>query len=273
MEAKSPELKGKDPGVYTLPNIITLFRFALVPVFLILFLSPLPGLHLVASALFVLAALSDALDGWLARVLEQQTPFGRLADPLADKLLSVSVILALLIRDLPMSDPGLARVAIFVIVGTEILIATISGISHARGIAIRPAMVGRVKTVVQFLTLLSCLLLLNLGGDLGLLPPTHPWQDHFLTLAFALSALLTVSTLIVYIARYPDHRAQLSLARQQARDRAARRREHLQRIVEQAPGRPRRQEALRAAREIARDLSGEGRDSPASGKEDSKKPR
>ncbi|WP_159810325.1 CDP-diacylglycerol--glycerol-3-phosphate 3-phosphatidyltransferase [Cellulomonas citrea] len=77
-------------GVWTLPNVLTMARIALVPVFALVFLldgGTSVGARLAATALFVLAAVTDKVDGWLARRWGQITDLGKLLDPIADKLL------------------------------------------------------------------------------------------------------------------------------------------------------------------------------------------
>ena len=79
-----------------LPNIITLARILLVPVFVVIYLWPGDGTYLIAATLFGLAAATDWLDGYLARRLNQTTPFGAFLDPVADKLIVVSALTVLL---------------------------------------------------------------------------------------------------------------------------------------------------------------------------------
>lgn len=81
-----------------IPNILTLARVMLIPLFVLLFYLPVPWSHLAASAVFALAALTDWLDGYLARRLQQSTPFGAFLDPVADKLI-VAVALVLLVAE------------------------------------------------------------------------------------------------------------------------------------------------------------------------------
>lgn len=84
-----------------LPNKISLFRLLLVPVFIVFYLSDLAKDYypIVGGILFGLAAISDALDGWIARHYHMITPLGRILDPMADKLLSLSALLCLAIRN------------------------------------------------------------------------------------------------------------------------------------------------------------------------------
>ena len=93
-EAEAP-LKLKDrirklfTNVWTIPNVLTMIRLALVPVFVVLFLN---GHKMASLAVFVAASLTDMLDGYLARKLNQITDFGKLFDPLADKLMVLSAM-------------------------------------------------------------------------------------------------------------------------------------------------------------------------------------
>ena len=85
----------------SLPNKISVFRLALIPIFIVCYLSGFPNgyYHLAGGILFGVAAISDALDGWIARRYNMITPLGRLLDPMADKLLALSALLCLAIRD------------------------------------------------------------------------------------------------------------------------------------------------------------------------------
>ena len=81
-----------------LPNKISLFRLALVPIFIVCYLSGYPEgyYHILGGTIFGIAAISDAIDGWIARRYHMITPLGRLLDPMADKLLALSALLSAL---------------------------------------------------------------------------------------------------------------------------------------------------------------------------------
>lgn len=81
-----------------IPNLLTLLRVLLIPIFILLFYLPTSWSYLTASAVFALAAATDWLDGYLARRLGQSTPFGAFLDPVADKLM-VAVALVLLVEE------------------------------------------------------------------------------------------------------------------------------------------------------------------------------
>ncbi|MGH8354948.1 MAG: CDP-alcohol phosphatidyltransferase family protein, partial [Pseudomonas sp.] len=81
-----------------IPNLLTVLRVLLIPIFILLFYLPFAWSYWAASAVFGLAAITDWLDGYLARRLEQSTPFGAFLDPVADKLM-VAVALVLLVEE------------------------------------------------------------------------------------------------------------------------------------------------------------------------------
>jgi CDP-diacylglycerol--glycerol-3-phosphate 3-phosphatidyltransferase len=213
----------------------------MVPAFLILFFSDVTPLHLLATGIFVLAAITDWLDGFLARWLQQESQFGEFADPLADKLLSVSLSIALLMRgDLGQLVP-LAVPCILVMALSELGILSLSVVSLYRGVDLHLVALGKLKTAVQFITILLALLRLNvmeveklspdwLGNIMG--------RDGMLPLVaagFLASAGLTLSTFLFYLSRYPRHREALRKARREARQRARLRRE-LRRALREPEG-------------------------------------
>ena len=136
----------------TTPNLLTLFRMALIPVVVVLYFMPIAGVYV--TAVFLLAGLTDWLDGYLARRLEQTSQFGEFLDPVADKLV-VAAVLVLLVSD----GDVLARVvsqkffivAVVVIIGREIAVSALRewvAQSGARaGMAV--STLGKVKTTVQ----------------------------------------------------------------------------------------------------------------------------
>jgi len=85
---------------YNLPNLLTLFRIALVPVFVVLFFAPVAWAREGCAALFALAAVTDWLDGYLARRLNQASKLGQILDPVADRLYILAVVVGLAWRDI-----------------------------------------------------------------------------------------------------------------------------------------------------------------------------
>ncbi len=139
-----------------LPTWLTLFRIFLLPVMVVLFYLPFRWASLGAAAIFILAGLTDWLDGWLARRLGQVSPFGAFLDPVADKLM-VAVTLFLLVSDHP---TALLAVTAAVIVGREIVISALREwmAGQGEGSRIGVQLLGKIKTVAQILAILVLLL-------------------------------------------------------------------------------------------------------------------
>ena len=143
-----------------LPNSITLSRIASVPV-LIWILSPkfpFQNAHgeqeIIASVVFILASITDGLDGYLARRRGQITTLGMLLDPLADKILVTAALIALVAY-----IPDVVRVWItVVIIGREFLITGLRSIAASEGFTIQASDVGKLKTVVQIVFVVSAIL-------------------------------------------------------------------------------------------------------------------
>ena len=130
-----------------MPTILTLFRIALLPVMLIVFYAPFRGANIAASAVFIAAALTDWLDGWIARRYGMTSAFGAFLDPVADKLM-VAVTLFLIVQDNP--TVPLAVISA-IIVGREITISALREWMAEIGerTRVRVAGIGKIKTIAQ----------------------------------------------------------------------------------------------------------------------------
>ena len=134
-----------------IPNTLTLLRIALFPVLVLVFYMPFNGHLLVAAGVFSVAAITDWIDGYLARRLGQMTAFGAFLDPVADKLM-VSCALVVLVQADP--RPALA-VAAAIIIGREIAVSALREFMAGLGLRSRVAVatVGKVKTVLQMVAI------------------------------------------------------------------------------------------------------------------------
>ena len=149
------------------PNLLTLFRMALIPVVVVLYFMPIAGVYV--TAVFLLAGLTDWLDGYLARRLEQTSQFGEFLDPVADKLV-VAAVLVLLVSDgdvlARVVSQKLFIVAVVVIIGREIAVSALRewvAQSGARaGVAV--STLGKVKTTVQIIAIALLLYSQDLVG-------------------------------------------------------------------------------------------------------------
>ena len=146
------------------PNTLTLLRILLIPVFVLVFYLPFGWNNLAACAVFTLAALTDLLDGYLARKLGQISRLGAFLDPVADKLM-VAVVLVLLVEQDP--RPLLALPAA-VIVGREITVSALREWMAELGARSRVSVsvYGKIKTIAQ----MSALILLVFRHDIGVVP-------------------------------------------------------------------------------------------------------
>ena len=151
----------------TTPNLLTLFRMALIPVVVVLYFMPIAGVYV--TAVFLLAGLTAWLDGYLARRLEQTSQFGEFLDPVADKLV-VAAVLVLLVSDgdvlARVVSQKLFIVAVVVIIGREIAVSALRewvAQSGARaGMAV--STLGKVKTTVQIIAIALLLYSQDLVG-------------------------------------------------------------------------------------------------------------
>lgn len=139
----------------TLPTALTLFRIALLPVMVVVFYSDFRGSNLVAAAIFVAAAVTDWLDGWIARRYDMASAFGAFLDPVADKLM-VAVTLFLLVQQ---NHTPLMAVTSAVIVGREISISALREWMAEIGQRARVgvAMIGKIKTTMQIVAIVVLL--------------------------------------------------------------------------------------------------------------------
>ncbi len=175
-----------------LPNILTLSRIMMIPVFVVLFYVPFTWHFIISAAVFALAAGTDWLDGFLARRLDQSTPFGAFLDPVADKLM-VAVALALLIEEYNAAWLTLPAITI---IGREVVISALREWMAEMGkrASVAVSFIGKVKTMAQMLAIL--LLLANVPGK--------PGADVGVVLLY-LAAILTLWSMFMYLrAAWPD---------------------------------------------------------------------
>lgn len=134
----------------TLPNVLTYFRMATIPVIVTLLVPPASGFKQnLAFVVYCIASLTDCLDGVLARRSNTVTSIGKLLDPLADKLLTTAVLIMLI--------PKVHAWLVFLIVGREIGITGLRSIAVGHGLIINPSRMGKNKMVSQTLAFLFLL--------------------------------------------------------------------------------------------------------------------
>jgi CDP-diacylglycerol--glycerol-3-phosphate 3-phosphatidyltransferase len=130
---------------FNLANVITISRILLIPVFLVLLLSGIPAPYgdIAAAAVFILAAATDKLDGYVARRNKQITTLGEFLDPLADKLLIAAALIALV------SQGRIAAWVAMLIIGREVAVSVLRIVGVSQGVSIPADRYGKLKTVLQ----------------------------------------------------------------------------------------------------------------------------
>jgi CDP-diacylglycerol--glycerol-3-phosphate 3-phosphatidyltransferase/cardiolipin synthase len=174
-----------------IPNLLTWFRILMIPVFVAVFYVSddtlsLHHKHLLSTFIFWLAAVSDWLDGYLARVLNQGSAFGAFLDPVADKLMVAAALIVLV-------KLGLVDVIIaFIIIGREITISALrewmAQLGNSKSVAV--SMLGKLKTAFQMIAILFLLYQEPLFGI-----STLKWG----TLLIYLAAVLTLWSMVYYL--------------------------------------------------------------------------
>jgi CDP-diacylglycerol--glycerol-3-phosphate 3-phosphatidyltransferase len=125
------------------PNVLTVLRILAVPVIVVALLDETPNGDALAAAVFALAAITDGLDGYIARRRQQITTFGKLMDPLADKLLIVAALIALVSLD------RVAAWIAMVIIARELAVTGLRSLAAEQGVVIAASWLGKVKTALQ----------------------------------------------------------------------------------------------------------------------------
>lgn len=168
-----------------LPNKLTTFRVILIPFFVFFMLAPdMTGINnYIAVAIFIVASLTDLLDGKIARKYNLVTNFGKFMDPLADKLLVCSAMICLI------QTGQLAAWIVVIIIAREFIISGFRLVASDNGIVIAASYWGKFKTVSQMALII--VLIMDLGGVWNVVGTVLTW----------VALLLTIVSLIDYIAK------------------------------------------------------------------------
>ncbi|HYR74629.1 MAG TPA: CDP-alcohol phosphatidyltransferase family protein [Pyrinomonadaceae bacterium] len=185
--------------IVTLPNVLTIFRMALTPVFVsLLFYQKFVW----ALAAFVVAGITDGLDGLLARRFQQQSELGRILDPIADKMMLVTSFVVLSMRGvfptpLPKHLPVPFWVTITVISRDIFILVGAAAINMVSGFrAFRPSFLGKVSTVVQIVAVAAVILAAQTRVGTGYYLPTIYTSVFTLTLLSGVHYIFFVSRLL-----------------------------------------------------------------------------
>lgn len=189
-----------------LPNKITLARILMIPVFvLIFFLDVIPFNFLIAAIIFIVASLTDALDGYIARSRNLVTNLGKFLDPIADKVLvSTAMVLLLTMREslFGVFSVGVGdgfyiatTVCVVVILAREFIISAFRQIAATTGLVMAAEKLGKYKTVCQDVSLFVIFLAADLTGTAGLVVAIIGLS------LFAIATVLTIVSGISYIVK------------------------------------------------------------------------
>jgi cardiolipin synthase len=185
--------------IITLPNLLTVFRMALIPVFVsLLFYQK----FLLALGIFIVAGITDGLDGLLARRFHQQSPLGRILDPIADKMMLVTSFVVLSMRGvypipIPKHLPIPFWVTITVMSRDVFILVGAAAINMVTGFrAFQPSLPGKVSTVVQIVAVATVMLAAQIHVGTGYYLPTVYASVFALTLLSGVHYIFFVSRLL-----------------------------------------------------------------------------
>ncbi|MEG6615688.1 CDP-diacylglycerol--glycerol-3-phosphate 3-phosphatidyltransferase [Peptococcaceae bacterium 1198_IL3148] len=163
-----------------LPNRLTMARIFLIPVFLLIVSIKIPYGDILAAGVFILAASTDGLDGYIARKKKMITRFGKLMDPLADKLLVTAALISLV------ELQRLSGWVAVIIIGREFAVTGLRTLAVGEGVVIAASKLGKYKTVSQIIAIVA-LFLPQL--------PFYPYTGHF---AMSIAVIFTIWSGIDY---------------------------------------------------------------------------
>lgn len=174
-----------------LPNRLTVIRIILTPVFLFLFMADfIPFNNIFALIVFVVAALTDLADGKIARKRNIVTNFGKIADPIADKILSSAMLLGLMLLDM------CSIWVILIVLTREFAVSAIRISAASQGLVIPANIYGKIKTVLQMVFSILVLLLFSVQG---FLPFEIPFTSLIVNIMMWILAFVTLFSGIIYI--------------------------------------------------------------------------
>lgn len=182
-----------------LPNFLTGLRFVLVPVILWLILSDPWTLQLAGTILFILAAVTDHLDGRIARRRRQVTSFGKFADPLADKLLTLTVFAAIALRREFAHVFAYMALSVSIIAVREIGITILRVWAIHRKAPVETSFWGKAKTTAQLVTIITTLIFLNFRQTARFIPEIRPFYPGDQVLVFTVKALIFICVILAVV--------------------------------------------------------------------------
>lgn len=157
------------------PNALTLSRILIVPLLVVVLLTQIEGREFIGLGLFLVASLTDFLDGFLARRRKEVTALGKLLDPAADKILTSAAFISLV-------GLGLAPAwMVVVVIAREFAVSSLRSLAAAQDVVLAASFAGKVKTVTQIVAI-SLLIISDQLGSFDLLAPLSLWVALVATL-------------------------------------------------------------------------------------------
>ncbi|MBI5573854.1 MAG: CDP-diacylglycerol--glycerol-3-phosphate 3-phosphatidyltransferase [Elusimicrobia bacterium] len=174
-------------------NKVTLLRISLVPFFIFFMIYDEFFMRTAALLIFVIASITDTIDGYLARKYKTVTDFGKFMDPLADKLL----VLAALISFVEIRELNIPSWMVIAIISREFIITGLRSLAATKNIVIPAAVAGKFKTTIQMITIITILVILCINSLLSEFFRIDPHAIPILKLTpFVLMFITTILTLI-----------------------------------------------------------------------------
>ncbi|NOR50885.1 MAG: CDP-diacylglycerol--glycerol-3-phosphate 3-phosphatidyltransferase [Desulfuromonadales bacterium] len=184
-------------GLLNLPNLLTLARVAAIPVVMVLMLSDSRSSGMWAAFIFTIAAITDFVDGWLARKWQVVTVLGKFLDPLADKL----IVMAALIMLIPLDR--VPAWAVFMILAREMIVTGLRSIASSEGIVIDASELGKYKTIYQMVAIPGLMLHYDFYWFFGLeWSVFHVNAHNFGIFFFYIALVLTMWSGIDYLQKF-----------------------------------------------------------------------
>ncbi len=166
-----------------IPNSLSTIRIILIPLFLYLIFVPDAEMRIWALVVFCIASLTDLLDGWSAKKLGQETDVGRFLDPLADKFLVVSALVAFLFL-----DPLIPFWMILVIVSRDVMITSMRYLAIKKKTTLKTTRFGKIKTSFQMISIIVIIMVLIVRTSVGTVY-TQIASDNFIKLVTVIEIL------------------------------------------------------------------------------------
>ena len=182
-------------------NMLIFLRVKLVPVFLIFtYVSAIPYHYILALVVFAAASITDMLDGKIARKHNLVTNFGKFLDPLADKILVISALMAFV----DIKDYRLSAIPVIIIIIREFTVSGLRLVTASEGVVVAAGIWGKLKTAFTMVGIVAVLLCLSIRYDFAVSPESCAWNSVMLgcNIVIWIAAVLTIISGAVYLKGY-----------------------------------------------------------------------